>query len=160
MLQLSGSAGPDNTGRAGRPCSAQLARMHHGAGIGAWRRLLGVKAPTGNASSWSALAHGGEPQGMRAMPRIRLSVAEVLKSPETRKACAVLEHVHAAMLALDELPPPVLEALRDEFKEMAETRTGPRGELRRAWLNFTQQALEDARQRDRQETFGMYRDLR
>ncbi len=64
------------------------------------------------------------------------------------------------MTLLTTLPPPVLEAVRDEFKEMANERTGPRGELKRAWLNYTQQALEDARLRDRQETFGMYKDLR
>ncbi len=44
------------------------------------------------------------------------------------------------MTLLTTLPPPVLEAVRDEFKEMANERTGPRGELKRAWLNCTQQA--------------------
>ncbi len=94
------------------------------------------------------------------MPRIKMTVATALQSPETRKACTVLEYVHAAMTILTELPPPVVEALRDEFKKMAEERTGPRGELKRAWQNYTQQALDDARIRDRQESYGMYRDLR
>ncbi len=58
------------------------------------------------------------------------------------------------------LPPPVLEAVRDEFDRMARERTGPRGELKRAWFNYTKQALEDARLRDRQDTFGMYSELR
>jgi 5'-deoxynucleotidase YfbR-like HD superfamily hydrolase len=93
-------------------------------------------------------------------PRLRMHVETALKSPETIKACAALALVHEAMELLTELPPPALEALRDAFKEMAETRTGPRGELKKAWLNYTQQALEDARFRERQETFGMYKDSR
>jgi hypothetical protein len=88
-----------------------------------------------------------------------MHVETALKSPETIKACAVLAQVHAAMELMTDLPPPALEALRDAFKEMAETRTGPRGELKRAWLNYTEQALHDARFRERQETFGMYKDV-
>jgi len=89
-----------------------------------------------------------------------MNVSAALKSPETVKACAVLQHVHEAMTLLTTLPPPVLEAVRDEFEAMAKERTGPRGELKRAWFTYTQQALEDARLRDRQDTFGMYKDLR
>jgi hypothetical protein len=89
-----------------------------------------------------------------------MNVRDAIESPEIRKACAVLEHVHAAMTLLTELPPPVVEALHDEFERMANERTGPRGALKRAWATYTQQALADARLRDRQDTFGMYHELR
>jgi hypothetical protein len=94
------------------------------------------------------------------MPRIRMNVRDALQSPETVTACAVLQHVHDAMTLLTTLSPPVLEAVRDEFDRMARERTGPPGELKRAWFNYVQQALADARLRDQQDTFGMYRELR
>ena len=92
-------------------------------------------------------------------PQLRMHVETALKSPETIKACTILALVHHAMELLSGLSPPALEALVDAFKEMAETRTGPRGELKRAWLEYTQQALHDARFRESQETFGMYKDV-
>ncbi len=49
--------------------------------------------------------------------------------------------------------------LRDAFKEMAQTQTGPQGELKQAWLTYVEQALHDARFREHQETFGMYKDV-
>jgi hypothetical protein len=52
--------------------------------------------------------------------------------PDIRKAVAVLDRVHAAMMTLMELPPPALEVLRDEFEGMANERTDARGELKRA----------------------------
>jgi hypothetical protein len=63
----------------------------------------------------------------RAITRIRMHVATALKSPETVNACAVLAHIHDVMTILDELPVPVLEALRDELEDMAKTRTGAWG---------------------------------
>jgi hypothetical protein len=89
-----------------------------------------------------------------------MNVRDALQSPDIRKASAVLDHVHAAVTLLTELPPPVVEALRDEFDKMANERTGPRGELKRAWVAYTEQALADARFRDKQDTFGMYSELR
>jgi hypothetical protein len=93
------------------------------------------------------------------MPRFNDNLRAALQSPEMRKACAVLEHVHAAMTLLTELPPPVVEALRDEFERMANERTGPRGALKRAWCAYTQQALDDAWLRDREGTSAMYREV-
>jgi hypothetical protein len=90
-----------------------------------------------------------------------MHIRAALQSPETVKAAAVLQHIHDAMTMMDDLPVPVLEALRDEFEDMAKTRTGARGELKRAWLTYLDaEPLKAARLRDRQETFGMYRDLK
>jgi hypothetical protein len=64
------------------------------------------------------------------------------------------------MELLTTLPPPVVEAVRDRFEQMANERTGPRGALKRAWVAYIEAALDDARLRDQQQTFSMYRDLR
>lgn len=92
-------------------------------------------------------------------PRLRMHVETALKSPETIKACTVLAQVHQTMELLSDSPIPALEALRDAFKEMAQTQTGPQGELKQAWLTYVEQALHDARFREHQETFGMYKDV-
>jgi hypothetical protein len=89
------------------------------------------------------------------MPRIKTNVRDALNSPETHKAIAVLDHVYAAMRLLRELSPPALEGLRDEFEHMANKRTGPRGELNRAWAAFTTQMLADARTRTRKPEFAL-----
>ena len=56
--------------------------------------------------------------------------------------------------------PPILEALRDALKEMAEDRTGPRRDLKAAWFQYTQKALDDARARERQGLFGLHQDIK
>ena len=138
--------------------------MYSRGGLGACRSwdskalLHAFTAALGTLSAQPELSSGVK--GDAAMPRIRMNVRDALQSPEIRKACAVLDHVNAATMLLTELPPPVVEALRDEFEKMANERTGPRGELKRAWVAYTEQALADARLRDRQDTFGMYSELR
>jgi hypothetical protein len=94
------------------------------------------------------------------MPRIKANVAVALESEETVQACAVRQHVHEAMMLLATLPPPALEALRDEFEVMAMEQTGPRGALKRAWVVYIQQAMDDARRREQQGTFAMSSDIR
>jgi hypothetical protein len=89
------------------------------------------------------------------MPRIKTNVRDALNSPETLNAIAVLDHVHAAMRLVRELSPPALEGLRDEFEHMANKRTGPRGELNRAWAAFMTQMLADARTRTRKAEFAL-----
>jgi hypothetical protein len=89
------------------------------------------------------------------MPRIKTKLRDALNSLETHKAIAVLDHVHAAMMLMRELSPPALEGLRDEFEYMANDRTGPRSELRRAWAAFTTQMLADARTRTRKGEFAL-----
>jgi hypothetical protein len=89
------------------------------------------------------------------MPRIKADLRDALNSPEMHKAIAVLDHVHAAMMFMRELSPPALEGLRDEFEHMANERTGPRGELNRAWAAFTTQMLADARTRTRKGEFAL-----
>jgi hypothetical protein len=56
-----------------------------------------------------------DPRGERfaTMPRIRMHAGSVIKSPEMRKACTVLQNIDDALVMLDTLPVPVLEAIRD-----------------------------------------------
>src|SRR5437879_1908210 len=90
------------------------------------------------------------------MPRVVTKVRDAIESPDIRGACAVLNNVHAAMLTLDTLSPPAIEALRDEFEKMANERTGPRGELKHAWASYIQQALHDTLLRRQQAPLAMY----
>jgi hypothetical protein len=71
-----------------------------------------------------------------------------------------MDNIHEAMELLAQISPPVLEALRDAFKEMAEDRTGARGDLKAAWFHYTQKALDDARARERQGLFGLHQDIK
>jgi hypothetical protein len=70
------------------------------------------------------------------MPRIRTHTGAVLKSPETRKACTILENIEAALAALDTLPVPVIEALRDYVADQAKRRTGPEADFMRAFETY------------------------
>jgi hypothetical protein len=72
----------------------------------------------------------------------------------------IMDNIHEAMELLTQISPPVLEALRDALKEMAEDRTGPRGDLKAAWFHYTQKALDDARVRERQGLFGLHQDIK
>ncbi len=94
------------------------------------------------------------------MSRSRMHVGFALKSPETRKACAAFEEVAAALDMFDTLPVPVLEALRDHVADQAKDQIGPRAEFMRAFATYLEGPLNDARVRDRRETFGVYRELR
>jgi hypothetical protein len=103
-----------------------------------------------------------------AKPRIKTNLRDALS--ETHKAIAVLDHVHAALMLLMELSPPALEVLRDEFERMANERmvnermvnepTGPRGELKRAWYDFTSRVVNDASLRNRRGEFALYGELK
>ena len=94
------------------------------------------------------------------MSRSRMHVGFALKSPETRKACAAFEDIEAALEMLDTLPVPVLEALHDYVADRARDQTGPRAEFMRTFATYLEGPLNDARVRDRRETFGIYRELR
>jgi hypothetical protein len=71
-----------------------------------------------------------------------------------------MDNIHEATELVTQISPPVLEALRDAFKEMAEDRTGPRGDLRAAWFHYIQKALDDARVRERQGLFDLQQDIK
>jgi hypothetical protein len=92
--------------------------------------------------------------------RIKQQVRTAIDTPELRRAIRIMDNIHEAMESLTQISPPVLEALRDAFKEMAEDRTGPRGDLKAAWLHYTQKALDDARVRERQGLFGLHQDIK
>ncbi len=82
------------------------------------------------------------------MPKKKAAIAEAIGSQETRDALAVLTYVHEAMMTLDKLSPPALEAVRDEFEKVGHERCGPRGVLKRAWRDYVQQKLDDAPHKD------------
>ncbi|MBO0757283.1 MAG: hypothetical protein J2P54_15595 [Bradyrhizobiaceae bacterium] len=92
------------------------------------------------------------------MPKNGTLVRQALQSQEARDACVVLAYVHEAMMVLDEMSPPALEALRDEFDSEAKQRSGPRGELKRAWAAYVQQLADDARTKE--EPLRMYEKVR
>jgi hypothetical protein len=92
--------------------------------------------------------------------RIKQQVRTAIDTPELRKAIRIMDNIHEAMELLTQISPPVLEALRDALKEMAEDRTGPRGDLKAAWFHYTQKALDDARARERQGLFGLHHDIK
>jgi hypothetical protein len=92
--------------------------------------------------------------------RIKQQVRTAIDTPELRRAIRIMDNIHEAMELLTQLSPPALEALRDALKEMAEDRTGPRGDLKAAWFQYTQKALDDARVRERQEVFGLHQDIK
>jgi hypothetical protein len=81
-------------------------------------------------------------------------VRQAIRSQEVRDACMVLACVHEAMMVLDEMSPPDLEALRDEFEREAKEQGGPRGELKRAWAAYVQQRADDTRVKE--EPMRMY----
>jgi len=83
-------------------------------------------------------------------------VASAIDNPDLRKAVRITDNIREARELMHELPPPVLEVLRDTFKRLAAGRTGPDRDLMAAWLHYTQQALDDARLREQQEMFGTY----
>jgi hypothetical protein len=43
---------------------------------------------------------------------------------------------------------------------MAQDRTGPRSKIKQAWYEFAQQALEDARTRERKGVLGLYQGIK
>jgi hypothetical protein len=92
------------------------------------------------------------------MPNSSTLVRQAMQSQEARDACVVLAYVHEAMMVLDEMSPPVLEALRDEFEREAKERGGARGELKRAWAAYVQQRADDARMKE--EPMRMYEKVR
>ena len=94
------------------------------------------------------------------MPRIRLHTGSVLKSPETRKACTILQNIDDALAMLDTLPVPVLEAIRDHVADQTKGRTGATVDFMRAFETYLAEPLNSARMRDSRESFGMYRELR
>jgi hypothetical protein len=83
-------------------------------------------------------------------------VASALDNPDLRKAVRIMDNIREALELMDELPPPVLEVLRDTFKRLGADRMGPYPDLKDAWLHYVQRAVDDARERERQEVFGAY----
>jgi hypothetical protein len=92
------------------------------------------------------------------MPKNGTLVRQAMQSQEARDACVVLAYVHEAMMVLDEMSPPALEALRDEFEREAKEQGGLHGELKRAWATYVQQRADDTRMKE--EPMRMYEKFR
>jgi hypothetical protein len=92
--------------------------------------------------------------------RIKQQVASAIENPDLRKAIRVMDNIREAHEVMCTLPAPILEVLRDELLRMAQDRTGARGKLKQAWYEFAQQALEDARMRERKDVLGLYQGIK
>ncbi len=110
------------------------------------------------AENWAGRAATTPAPHLGSAPPIHVHVtgADAGSEPPTRRGV----ELHAAMMLLMELPTPALEVLRDEFERMANERTGPRGELKRAWWKFTRQVIDDAKLRKGRGEFALYDDLK
>ena len=91
---------------------------------------------------------------------INQQVASAIKNPDFCKAIRVMDNIREAHEVMSTLPAPILEVLRDELLHMAQDRTGPRGKLKHAWYEFAQQALEDARTRERKGVLGLHQAIK
>ena len=92
--------------------------------------------------------------------RIKQQVASAIENSDLRKAVRVMDNIREAHEVMCTLPAPILEVLRDELLRMAQDRTGARGKLKQAWYEFAQQALEDARTRERKDVLGLYQGIK
>jgi hypothetical protein len=66
----------------------------------------------------------------------------VLKSPETRKACTILQNIDDALAMLDTLPLPALEAIRDYVADQTKGRTGATVDFMRAFETYLAEPLK------------------
>jgi hypothetical protein len=92
------------------------------------------------------------------MPKIRWNIGSALKSTETRRVCWAHENLMATISALDTLPLPVLQALREYVADEAKDRTGALSEFLRAFVAHLEEPLRAALERDREEPLGMFRE--
>jgi hypothetical protein len=88
--------------------------------------------------------------------QIKDRITATIDDWDTRKAIRIMNNILEAHEMMAELPQVHLEALRDAFREMARDRTGPRGALKRAWYEYAEQMLADARKRGREGVYSLY----
>jgi hypothetical protein len=93
------------------------------------------------------------------MSKIRTKVGDALKDAETRKACWAIANIEAALKTLGTLSVPVLDAVRSYVEDQEQGKTGAAADFMRAFEIYLEEPMKAARARDRQEPFGMYREV-
>lgn len=83
------------------------------------------------------------------MPQVRQHLPTVLRNPDMRRACAITEYLFRASDLLDDLPPKVLEQIRDYCAEYVDDRHDTFSEFKRAWIKLVIEHIETTRLRER-----------
>lgn len=87
--------------------------------------------------------------------KIRLETGSALQSHVIRDTCAAFENMYNAIAALETLPVPAIEALRDYVAENYGKRDGPVGEFARAYLKYLETPLAAAKILERRTRYGI-----
>jgi len=87
--------------------------------------------------------------------KIRLNAGVALESHVIRSTCAVFENLHNAIAALETLPVPAIEALRDYVADQYSKREDAVGEFARAYLKYLETPLAAARILERRTRYGI-----
>ncbi len=87
--------------------------------------------------------------------KIRLHVGQALQSQIVRSTCGALENLHDAIAALETLPVPAIEALRDYVAERYGKREGALGEFAHAYLKYLETPLAAAKILERRTRYGI-----
>jgi hypothetical protein len=77
--------------------------------------------------------------------KIRLNAGLALESCVIRSTCAAFENLQHAIVALETLPVPAIEALRDYVADQYGKREDPVGEFARCYLKYLETPLAAAR---------------
>jgi len=87
--------------------------------------------------------------------KIRLNLGLALESHVIRSTCAAFENLQHAIAALEALPVPAIEALRDFVADEYGKREDPVGELAHAYLRYLETPLAAARILERRMRHGI-----
>ena len=87
--------------------------------------------------------------------KIRMETGFALQSHVIRSTCAAFENLHNAIAALETLPVPAIEALRDYVADHYSKREGALGEFARAYLRYLETPLAAAQILERRARYGI-----
>jgi hypothetical protein len=87
--------------------------------------------------------------------KIRMDAGSALQSHVVRNTCAAFENLQHAIAALETLPVPAIEALRDYVADHYSQREGALGEFARAYLKYLETPLAAAKILERRARYGI-----
>lgn len=87
--------------------------------------------------------------------KIRLDTGYALQSHVIRSTCAAFQNLRDAIAALETLPVPAIEALRDFVAEHYSKREGALGEFASAYLKYLETPLAAAKILERRTRYGI-----
>jgi hypothetical protein len=87
--------------------------------------------------------------------KIRLDAGVALRSHVICSTCAALESLHDAIVALETLPVPAIEALRDHVADQYGKRQDAVGEFARGYLKYLETPLAAAKILERRTRYGI-----